>query len=300
VALPEDYWESFEIRIASVAEYVEAVRLISAYGAETGSKFAWRGVARADWPLHSALFRRHVEANSGSTPTEHQLHRLEMEIFEEAREWSLDWHSSGGRLSALELFAALQHYEAPTRLLDFTFNAMVALWFAAEKEDAYDGRVFAIDVSDQLVTQENAAASAPWWSQEQPDEWKARSWAWRPPPFEARIVRQDGCFLVGGVPSTEVARSVYRDGHWRPLRAHEVRKCMSLPFRLISFEQAEAAAKGERVRGRQPKARSFTVRVGEKDRIREDLKRGFAYSYSSIYPDFPGFAKFGSSIPARP
>ena len=83
------------------------------------------------------------------------------------------------------------------------------------------------------------------------------------------------------------------------LRAHEVRECMSVPFVLINFQQADAAARGERVRGRQPKAREFTLRVGNKAALRQELERGFSYSYASIYPDFPGFARFASSLPPR-
>ncbi len=296
---PAAYWESFEERVGSLAEYVEAVRLIAAYESTTGSRFAWRGVAQADWPLHSALFRSYASSNEGKTPTESQLHGVEMEILAEAREWSLDWHASGGRLSALELLAALQHFETPTRMIDFTFNALVGLWFAVEKDDDHDGRVFAIDVSDQQVTRTHAEAADPWWALSRPDEWKARSWAWKPPPFEARIVRQDGCFLLGGVPSTEVPRSARSNEGWKLLRAREVRECMSLPFTLISFEQAAAAARSERVHGRTPKARAFTLRISNKEEIRGELERGFAYSYASIYPDFPGFAKFARSIPVR-
>ena len=116
-------------------------------------------------------------------------------------------------------------------------------------------------------------------------------------PFEARIVRQDGCFVVGGVPSTEVPRNVHQGGVWRPLRAAEVRQCMSLPFTLISFRQAEVAARGERLPGRPPRARAFTLRVTNKEALRGELERGFSYSYASIYPDFPGFARFARSIP---
>ena len=182
MALPDEYWRSYETTVGSLAQYVEAVRLISAYEATTGSRFAWRGVADADWGLHSALFRGYRDTQ-GATPTESQLQRLDLEILAEAREWSLDWHSSGGRLAALELLAALQHFEAPTRMLDFTFNAFIGLWFAAEKLDASDGRVFAIDVSERLVLRDDASAADPWWTVNQPADWKARPWAWKPIPL---------------------------------------------------------------------------------------------------------------------
>lgn len=294
--LPGDYWASYEHTVSDLTEYVEAVQLISAYEATTGSRFAWRGAAGADWALHSSLFRAY-EAAKKKTPTESQLQRLENEILEEARLWSLDWHESGGRLSALELLAALQHFEAPTRMLDFTFNALVALWFAVEKFEEMDGRVFAVDVSDRLVSREDALRTDPWWVSDKPEEWKARSWAWKPPPFVARIVRQDGCFLMGGVPSTEVPRNVLLGNGWEMLHAAEVRQCMSLPFQLINFEQAQAADRGQRLPGRVPKTKAFTLRVRNKEKIRTELERGFAYSHASIYPDFPGFALFAKTIP---
>lgn len=154
----------------------------------------------------------------------------------------LDWHHAGGRLVALELLAALQHYGAPTRLLDFTFNPLIALWFAVESLDGRDGRVFAIDISDRVISRQQAASSDPWWLGVPPGvatDWSKQSWIWRPPPLEPRMVRQDGCFLMGGIPSTQPARAVRSATTWRLLRAHEVRECMSLPLVLIQYEQPE-------------------------------------------------------------
>jgi hypothetical protein len=42
MALPEDYWSSFEHRIDTFDEYIEAIRTISAYQAAT-----WRPPAHA-------------------------------------------------------------------------------------------------------------------------------------------------------------------------------------------------------------------------------------------------------------
>jgi hypothetical protein len=295
VPLPEDYWASFEHDVASLADYVDAVRVISAYQIATDTRFVWRGVINASWALHSSLVRRYFEDN-GRLPTERQLQVLEAQIVEKARDWGLDWHSGGGRLTGLELLGALQHFGTPTRLLDFTFNPLIALWFAVERDDSVDGRVFAIDFSERTVDRALASTSDPWWFVRPPSDWGQRSWVWRPPPIEARMIRQDGCFLVGGTPGTVPGRNVREAGRWRPLRAPEIRACMSVPFSLINYEQAVAASEGRRLPGRQPSASSFTLRVRNTAAIREDLERTFSYTYASVYPDFPGFAAYARSL----
>ena len=294
--LPGDYFSSSEETAATFEEFVRAVHHISTYQSQTGSRFAWRGVVDADWPLYSSLVRR-LLTRLGRMPTEDELQEAELAILEEARDWSLDWHSAGGRLSALELLAALQHYGTPTRMLDFTFDPLVALWFAVEKDDHLDGRVFAIDISDRMVAREDADERDPWWTPQPPALWSEQSWVWRPPPLEKRIVRQDGCFLIGGIPGTVPGRNVRGPGGWQVLRQEEVQACMSVPFSLIQFEHAVAASEGRRLPGRPPKARAFTLRVQDKAALREELERGYGYAYRSIYPDFPGFRDYASSVP---
>jgi hypothetical protein len=302
MALPDDYWRSYEARIDSLSEFVRAVELIAAYEADEGRTYVWRGARNASWGLHPSLVRAYIDAH-GKAPLERELRNFEASMLEEAREWSLDWHQFGGRLASLELMAALQHYGVPTRMLDFTFSPFVALWFAVDDDDGDEGRVFAIDISRRRVSREDAARADPWWWEVDPGTttiWATESWIWRPPPFEPRIVRQEGCFLMGGIPSTQPRRNVRENGigDWRSLRADEVRECMSVPFRLINFQQAVAAASGDRLIGHEPKADAFTLRITNKDVVRTALERAFGYSYRSLFPDFPGFASFGRSFKA--
>jgi len=298
MTFPNDYWTSYEHRVGTLIDYVEAVRRISAYQSATGSRFVWRGAANSRWGLYSSLARYFEDINGEVPATESELRAFEQGVVDEAREWALDWHSSGGRLMALELLAALQHYGVPTRLIDFTFNPLIALWFAVETvedDDGPRGRVFAIDISSRLVQREDAVRPDPWWLRIKPradTEWTTESWIWRPPPFEPRIVRQEGCFLMGGVPSTNPARKA----KGALLHANEVRLCMSVPFRLIQYEQAEAAFEGRALPGHPPKARAFTIRVANKAEVRAELEQTFGFSFRSLFPDFAGLAKYGKSF----
>ena len=56
---------------------------------------------------------------------------------------------NGTQLDELELLADLQHHRAATCLIDFTRNALVALWFACE-DSTKDGKVFIVDTADPM------------------------------------------------------------------------------------------------------------------------------------------------------
>ncbi len=243
---------------------------------------------------------RRLRRIHGRIPSEKTLQAVERDLLDEARAWGLDWHQSGGRLTPLETLAALQHHGTPTRLLDFTFNPLIALWFAVDKKhDGVDGRMFAIDISDKALTRGQAGAPDPWWfstTVKDTTAWGRSAYVWRPPPIEPRIVRQEGCFLLGAMPSTNTRRNVRIGGRYRLMTASETRECISVPVRFIKYAQAVAASEGRREPGRQPTARAFTIRVENGARIRRDLEQTFEYSHRTLFPDFQTFAKFGTSV----
>jgi hypothetical protein len=79
------------------------------------------------------------------------------------------------------------------------------------------------------------------------------------------------------------------------LNAAEVRECMSVPFRLIGYDQAVAAFEGRNLPGQPPKARAFTLRISRKADLRRGLEQAFGYSYPSLFPDLPGYRDYGRS-----
>jgi len=72
---------------------------------------------------------------------------------------------------------------------------------------------------------------------------------------------------------------------------------MSVPFRLIQYDQAVAAFNGIHHPGAAPQARAFTLRInGDKEKMRAGLAQGFGHTYRSLFPDFPGMAVYGQSF----
>ena len=125
---------SEEIRISSVSEFIEK---IVQRGKEAGTETFYRGHSNANWKLVPSLFRK-----SNGVEKEHLLFRdmvaHEPQSFSECK-------------SALDYLVQMQHYGLPTRLLDVTLNPLVALYFACEKEENKDGKVYLFSVPENKV-----------------------------------------------------------------------------------------------------------------------------------------------------
>jgi hypothetical protein len=91
--------------------------------------FAFRGQADSRWSLRTSL-ARHFDKNPIDP---HQWRRRELKMYQMFRERLRqicprmydDW-------SPLDILSLMQHHEAPTRLLDFTFCPAVAAYFAVK------------------------------------------------------------------------------------------------------------------------------------------------------------------------
>jgi hypothetical protein len=312
-------WEGTSVE--SFDDFNERLNRLYKRWVETDKRrFAWRGVTNASWPLHSSLYRR-LAWTTGSIPDETDLLNAETETLKRVHQWGL--HNGGrGRLSILSQLATLQHFDAPTRLIDVTLNAYIGLWFAVQQEltsgipeeQVVDGRLFAIDITKRLINEKsppdvaNRRDADRDWEDERHRPWKdpdadwqkiwcSHTWAWRPPPFEARIAAQNGAFLFGGVPSTGMGVRWPKDSsatakNWKQ---EEVRSAVSIPLR---FHKADPLAGGVPTAHGQP-AYIFRIKGDAKPEIRDRLRALFGYEHSTIYPDFPGFATYAGPHLAR-
>ena len=300
MALVDDFFAPWEQEVTSFDEIHELLSRLYEKWVSAGRTIAWRGMVRADWPLHSSLYRR-LNWTSTSPPTEPQLEQEEKKLLALVHQWGLH-NGSRGRLSVLEQLATLQHFGAPTRLIDVSMNAYIRLWFAVEEvwrngeriHEDHDGRLFAIDVSQRLINENDDERE--WeddphrpWKDLGADEWRGKTRAWRPPPFEARIAAQHGAFLFGGVPQTGTGlvwpkATAPGSGNWL---IADVRRCTSIPLR---FHKADPEAGGVPAAGGQP-AYTFRISSAAKSEIRRRLGELFGYTHRTIYPDYPGFAR---------
>jgi hypothetical protein len=284
----------YESDVTTLGECINVVTGLSSGWSHR--RFVWRGVGDASYALHSSLYRGVAHAGVAD---EASVRDAEDAVVAEAQRWSLQ-RTPTDRLSFLELLAALQHQGAPTRLLDFSHNALVALWFAVEQKfhpdgssrPDTDGRVFVAQSNNrEIPVGWERSHDVPW--VDPPDDWSRNIYVWTPPPIDGRIARQQGCFVFGGVPSTA--------GGWNRspaggglLQRDDVRRCVSVPIRLNASSQLSGPGRGRPPT--YPLAFTFRIPAGAKPLLRAELLHGFGYDHAMLYPDLPGFVRLAASV----
>lgn len=115
--------------------------------------YAYRGQSSAEWSLHSAATRRLTENLGDGALIAPEFSKVYIDYHRETlvdaartRGFGIE---TGRDISDLQLLAKLQHFGAATGLLDFTWNPLVALWFASRESDS-DGRLFVVNANDPI------------------------------------------------------------------------------------------------------------------------------------------------------
>lgn len=115
----------------NISEYLALIR-------ERGYSCCYRGQVE-DWPLIPSISRLKDKLFIDG------LLEVEEEIISKFRQYSYPYIENK-KSSYFDLIIQSQHYGLPTRLLDFTTNPLIALYFAVEKNsNSKSGVVWAID-----------------------------------------------------------------------------------------------------------------------------------------------------------
>lgn len=171
--------------------------------------FAYRGQRNSEWLLHSGATRRLIKDYGEAVVSfpdfsKRYLDYHEKMLIDPARTRRFDFED-GQKISDLQLLAKLQHFGAATGLLDFTWSALVALYFASISitNPPNDGKLFIVDTDNTIDI-----ASVPSDEREQnlqtifsrADQSSPRLLYWEPiwsGEAMTRILRQRSVFILG-------------------------------------------------------------------------------------------------------
>lgn len=188
VVAPDEFWQIIEL--ASIGE------------CETKNIYLWRGQGNVAWPIHSSAYRR-LEKDKTFPPSEMTMRDYERELLLNAKHQGYH-HENGRTLADFELLAKLQHHGAATRLVDFSRNMLVALWFACNSESDKTGLLFGMywagvsgfEGRPELRTYNELFGSG---DPKVDDELENFPRLWQPPVVTRRIAAQSAQFLYSRV-----------------------------------------------------------------------------------------------------
>ena len=188
------------LKIKSLNDFMEWVESINP---ELESEmYLFRGLSNEKYLIEASAWRRlPSEYNRSSYEEFLEINKF---LIKEARLQGHD-HKNGRELKDLEILAELQHLGAATCLIDFTYNAQIALWFACQSNSGNpsDGRVSAVlnnpDTIEEItpkMLQERSFDS--FFNVQSNKLWRYQLYRWQPRHLNNRIASQDSVFLLGG------------------------------------------------------------------------------------------------------
>lgn len=134
-------------RIQSIEDYITLI--VKDYSSFKPNAFYerkrvfYRGQSRSDYKLIPSLARK-IKSNKEETFTRFEGEMIKTARLQNPEEFNCD-------IYPVNMLARMQHYGLPTRLLDITENALVALYFACKGDYKHNGAVYCFVKEQQEI-----------------------------------------------------------------------------------------------------------------------------------------------------
>ena len=168
-------------------------------------KYVFRGVPNAGYGIQASAYRRPEKDRNFE-----KFLQINKDLIREARLRGYD-EKDGRELKELEILADLQHFQASTCLIDFSYNAQVALWFACRTspnrlqdckkpkdcQKPPNGKVFAVCNQPPKFTEITPKLLKKDIDYFLKDGEELQLYHWQPRQQNHRIIAQQSIFLFG-------------------------------------------------------------------------------------------------------
>ena len=198
-------WVMKPARITTLAEFMKWARRFDP------GQYVFRGVTNEAYKIQASAYRRLEEDYRDF----YKFLKINKDLVDEAKLRGYN-ERNGRQLEDLEMLAELQHFDAATCLIDFSYSAQVALWFACRpssktaqnSEEIPNGKVFAVcHQSDDFekIDSNDLKKEIDDFLQ---DEENSQLYHWQPRQQNNRIIAQQSIFLFGRYEFVESDRCV--------------------------------------------------------------------------------------------
>ena len=167
--------------------------------------YLFRGVTNEEYDISASTYRRLKNGNESGDVKFEKFVQINRGLIKDVRLQDMDW-KNGRKLRDLEILAELQHFRAATCLIDFTYNALIALYFACNPNSdsaTRCGKVIAVHTDQKYqfreVTLELLEKDIDYFFLGNTGERQQQLYKWHPPHQNSRIIAQQSIFLFGSV-----------------------------------------------------------------------------------------------------
>lgn len=190
------YTSSLFGKLPEPKNFIELLNLTNLYHFDELQVCMWRGQANVDWRIDHSAYRRLALRNKNLT--EQDLLIYENSLLKQATHKGYR-QQNGRMLNDMELLALLQHHGAATRLIDFSRNVLIALWFAVSSESENTGILIGLNTQNMAGYENGEVIIDDYKNHINQIKELSVPHTWEPPFVTSRVAAQHSQFLYSGL-----------------------------------------------------------------------------------------------------